>query len=65
MSKVEKEAGSLVFELTLAGAIFLTFMLVLGWTEALAYVITGGDYRIIVQSITLTLAFLWWARYRN
>jgi hypothetical protein len=38
---------------------------VLGWTEALAYVITGGDYRIIVQSITLTLAFLWWARYRN
>ncbi len=65
MSKVEKEVGSLLFEITLAGCVFLAWMLILGWTEALAYVITGGDYRIIVQSITLTLAMLWWIRYRS
>lgn len=63
MSSVKE--GSVLFELMLAGLVFLVWMLILGWTSILAEVLTGGNYKIIVQSIALTLAMLYFERYRK
>ena len=59
------EEGGVLFELMLAGLVFLVWVLLLGWTSVLADLITGGDYRVIVQSIILTLAMLYFERYRK
>lgn len=59
------EEGGVLFELMLAGLVFLVWVLLLGWTSVMADLITGGDYRIIVQSIILTLAMLYFERYRK
>lgn len=59
------EEGGVLFELMLAGLVFLVWALILGWTSILADLITGGDYRVIVQSIILTLAMLYFERYRK
>lgn len=63
MSSVKNEG--VLFELMLAGLVFLVWILILGWTSVMADLITGGDYRIIVQSIILTLAMLYFERYRK
>lgn len=59
------EEGGVLFELMLAGLVFLVWVLLLGWTSVMADLITGGDYRVIVQSIILTLAMLYFERYRK
>lgn len=59
------EEGGVLFELMLAGLVFLVWVLLLGWTSVLADLITGGDYRVIVQSAILTLAMLYFERYRK
>ncbi len=63
MSSVKNEG--VLFELMLAGLVFLVWILILGWTSVMADLITGGDYRIIVQSIILTLTMLYFERYRK
>lgn len=57
--------GSILFEIILVSLVFLIWMLILGFTEVLANVLTGGNYRVIIQAATLTLAMLWYVRYRG
>lgn len=57
--------GGVLFELLLAGLVFLVWIMLIGWTSILADVLTGGDYRVIVQSAALTMLMLYWERYRK
>ena len=63
MSNLNNEG--VLFELLLAGLVFLVWLMLIGWTSILADVLTGGNYRVIVQSAALTLLLLYWERYRK
>jgi len=63
MSNLNNEG--VLFELLLAGLVFLVWLMLIGWTSILADVLTGGSYRVIVQSAALTLLLLYWERYRK
>ena len=63
MSNLNNEG--VLFELLLAGLVFLVWLMLIGWTSILADVLTGGNYRVIVQSAALTLLILYWERYRK
>lgn len=65
MFKINMEEGGVLFELCLAGLVFLFWIMLIGWTSVLADVLTGGAYRVIVQSAALTLLMLYWDRYRK